>query len=322
VLHGNAHDRHRRPKQQRVTDDVHKVKLVLQKEFGIPVNFFAIPFNDIGQYATNDTNNLGVVARIVQSYYQLAFYQFKPLPNRDFRGNYNDLKSKSYLVTRIEPPLATSPEDLLQQMDASQDLTLPYTENFTNPVQWVRTWGNSHVDQNALYINRLAGSQSALVYLDGSFLWKDYNYSVQTKDAGSLTASLTVRFHDTTTYAACTMDKRKISVDVVNDNQRSILAERSVDWNSYVLDANGEAKDVKLSVHVVGKTIECYINDERIISGTGETIPPYGGVGVKLWNPNSYEKAYTLHDIVIEPILPDPVPVPAADVVSSLSPPQ
>lgn len=290
--------------KQRISADLLNTKLAIQNEFDKPVNFFAIPFNDAGQYEANDVNISLTLSAEIEKYYQLSFYQFKPSRDRDYRGNFSDKVKNFYFVLRLEPTIETTAEQLMQQITASQGLSLPYSEDFSNPYQWVSTWGEIYHDQNGLTLKRPTNTTTALVYLDGSYLWENYDFEISSKDIESTTISLIARFQSTIDYVACTAYQKKVTVDLIQENKRTVLVTKNLNWDAIGrTDANN---DIRLGIRVIDDQIDCFVNGKLVASATSPAIHPHGGVGVKLWNPTTDQISFEIHDIQVDPIMVAP----------------
>ncbi|MBX4212497.1 polysaccharide deacetylase family protein, partial [Candidatus Pacearchaeota archaeon] len=121
----------------RIDNDLSTSKKSLDAEFNKSVIGFALPFGEFGQRYTNYPGSDKILLDTASNYFHLVFYQFKPAINKDFRANYNNEKKDFYLVMRIPADAIRSPDALLNTVEASQSLSIPYIENFENPYRWI-----------------------------------------------------------------------------------------------------------------------------------------------------------------------------------------
>ncbi len=270
--------------RSRVYNDLKISKEQLEKAFNKSVIGFAIPFGEFGQRDTNYKGSDRVITNSTQDFYRLVFYQFKPAINKDFRANFNNEKKNFYLVMRISADSIGSSHALLEEVEAAQSVNLPYYEKFNNGKRWVNVWGRVNLTSEHIEIYNNPGGGGAMVYLDGSYLWKDYNFSVSIKEHDVQKIILASRFQDSYNYAGCKYVNNSVSVlKVVNQEKEEL---NGVRVNDDVRVRNYFSGRPSLSVSAKEDKISCIINDYIITSAFLNGSLQHGGIGVRLENPN------------------------------------
>jgi peptidoglycan/xylan/chitin deacetylase (PgdA/CDA1 family) len=259
----------------RVKKDYQLSKEILEREFNKTVVGYAFPFGE-GEFNPNGTSDQDrVITDIGKDIYPMMFYQFRAATGINFRANYNDQRRDSYSIKRISAN-NISAEDLLKQME-SISVDIPYVETFDNQYRWIPLWGhNNVVIGNNLVMSNYDNSPSGeMIYLDGSYLWLDYMYSVTIDDNSSDNVFLLARFKDSKNYVACRFDNKSASIINVVDEISTEISTRDIG-----IDALKDG--TKLSVSAIENNIGCYVNDKAETENYVTNVPPYGGVGIKV----------------------------------------
>jgi len=319
----------------RVRNDLAVSKYQLEKSLGKEITGFALPFGEFGQRETNYKGSESVILNATEDYYKMVFYQFKPAINKDFRANYADEPGNDfYLVMRISADYIRSADTLLQEMRAAQSLSLPYNEKFDNPKQWVSVWGRvnftyiensvdcvippqnsldgkfctkndtiNRIFRNSIIISNNPGGGGAMVYLDGSYLWKDYQANVVIDEHDVQKIILAARFHDSYNYIGCKYQSNSISIIKVNNQKKEEINETNI--RHFPAVQNYLIGKPELGIRVVGNHVSCYINNNLTVQAYLNDIPKNGGIGVRLENLDSGEQSIKFHSIKTEIIEKD-----------------
>jgi hypothetical protein len=256
----------------RVDNDYKTARRLLEKEFNKTVIAFAFPYGE-GEYNNKSIEDPDKkFFDIGEKTYKLMFQQFRPATDTSFRGNYIDRGQNFYSLKRLS--IGTwSAETLLLEMEASQPLSMPYTEKFENEKGWVYVWGsNEKRNIDTLRINNYDNSPTGgLVYLDGSYLWMDYIYSGIVKGNYS-SVLLLARFTDSQNYVECGFTNNSVSISNNRDRKFTEISQ------SPVRVSNSD----KISISVVQNNVGCYVNDILIVEHNVENLSSHGGIGVKV----------------------------------------
>ena len=110
-------------------------------------------------------------------------------------------------------------------------------------------------------------------YLDGSYLWKDYGYSIRIKESGARKVLLIGRFQDSENYAACRFENGSVDIINVRDKIKKVVYEQKYNFEL--------SNNIVLTMRIQGNDVECFIDGKRIIQGSVLHIPLNGGIGVR-----------------------------------------
>ncbi|MBS3171955.1 polysaccharide deacetylase family protein [Candidatus Woesearchaeota archaeon] len=285
----------------RVSTDIKKSKELLEIKFNQPVIAFALPYGDFGESGSNYPEARNIIYDLTTSTSKLVFYEF-PIKNKIFKGNYPGSKQDSYLVTRLPADSLRTPDKLLQKIEASRSLELPYYEHYTNYDSWPRISGIASFENDSIILkNDVTPVEDILfAYLDGSYLWEDYTYSIQLKNKQaskiSLLSRLTYSVGKSTSsldYVSCQYTKE--SVSLINANrgvQTKIVSEQLT--NKTDLKAG-----TILSMSVKNNMVSCSMNGKQVISKEVPNISSHGGVGVKAEDFATQNKTFAFGGISI-----------------------
>lgn len=278
----------------RVNFDLVKGKELLGSYLNNNIMGFALPFGDFGQRETNYYGSDRILINLAEKYYKMLFYQFKPARNKDFRANYNNEKKDFYLVMRISADDIETPQELMKIMEAAQSLDLPYNEKFDNEKRWIAVWGNSLVGNDDVALRNDVGNSGAMAYLDGSYLWQNYNYAIRIKELGAKKVMLVGRFQDSENYAACRYENGSVSIINVRDKIKKVIYEEKYPYEL----KNG----VTLSMEVSGDKAVCLIEGKKVVEGPILHIPANGGVGMRVEEFFNY-KEFLFDNISVKEII-------------------
>jgi len=282
--------------EARIKADLDAGKALLEKEFRKPVYAFALPFGDYGQNTSNDPNLSTILSDILKQRFSIVFYQYKPSADVDYRANYNDKSQDFYFAVRNSVSSDYSAGDLLGLVNASQERSLPYIETFSNSHNWVRSWGAGFEAKNKLVISAETG-KTALAYIDGSYLWKDYVFSATSRNDLNIESSLVVRFKDSFNYAVCNFTNERVFIELVSNNRHSIIAQR----NFTGLENSPLYGSSVFGAKAFGDSIECLLNGNAVLDVNSAGLPPNGGAGIKF---GSFDKGRNSTTITAASVLP------------------
>ena len=269
--------------KRRIENDLKLSRNYLEKEFDNKIIGFALPFGDFGQRETNYPESEKILINATREFFNLVFYQFKPAVNKDFRGNYNNEKNDFYLIMRISADSIKSTRRLLEEIDSAKSINLPYEEKFNNRKKWVNLWGNVEFLNNKLIITNPPLTPGAMSYLDGSFMLKDYMYSVILEETTAKKAILLARFADSRNYIGCKYENNNVGIINQKNGYKTDIREARVELYNL--------KNVKLKICVKNNLVSCSLNDKEILSATILDMPKNGGVGFRVENLADLDKS-------------------------------
>jgi len=263
----------------RIYEDLKKSKNTLENKFNLTITSFAIPFGDFGQYDSNFKKADMINSKIYPNLFKMVFFQYKPIKDKDFRANYNDrINQDFYFVMRINIPHNMDATELINTIEATKEINLPYYENFDNSYKWLDDWGIHKIKDSKMRLKTEDIKDSSQIYLDGSYLWNNYTYTIHFESLENQDMALIARFQNTDNFVSCTFKNQYIlTKSVINGkyvfNHKQKL-NTPVDYSS----------DTKLAIKVNGNNVSCHINEQEISNSKIDYVPKYGGIGIKVWN--------------------------------------
>lgn len=255
---------------------------------------FAFPFGGLGETSFEPS---AIIVERARAAYPLSFFQF--LTNRRFSQNYSDSEESNFLVKRISVHPDWSGRQLVSILESGQAKTLPIQATLNESDGWVSTlWGDVVFQNGKMVVQALAEGTGSAVILDGSRLWKDYQFTVRVGDIKGSNAYLWARYKDDHNYAACNFGKTLAHVEeTFGGNVRVIRGEQVDSEGGLVKEGD------TIAIRVQGRQVTCFVNGVSVVS-TDFLNPELdiGGVGVKAWDPLLGVASLTVEDAFIEPI--------------------
>ncbi|MBX4196204.1 polysaccharide deacetylase family protein [Candidatus Pacearchaeota archaeon] len=261
----------------RINSDLQTSKNQLDREFNQSTIGFALPFGEFGQRYTNYPGSDTLLLDAASKAYNMVFYQFKPAINKDFRANFNTENKDFYLVMRISADSIGSASTLLNTVEAAQSLSLPYVETFENSQRWIPVWGKIKVNNDKATITTTSDGSGAMVYLDGSYLWTDYQYFMHLEQNNASRILLTGRFQDSQNYVGCKYVGGFVSVVSVRDKQRT-------DFDGVRIPID-DFNNSHVGIAIKGNNVGCYWNNAVVVWSEVSNAPPHGGIGLRVEDP-------------------------------------
>jgi len=274
---------------KRISYDLKKAKQDIETNLNKTVMGFALPFGDFAQRESNYQEASIILLEEMAKNYKMVFYQFKPAINKDFKANYNDKISDFYLVMRISTDTIHSPEELLKQIESAEAIELPYAEKFDDENRWVTISGIKNIT-NKITLSNPKNTTLAMAYLDGSYLWRNYNYSVILDSHEAENIFLLARFQDAANYVGCKYTNSSIQFIVVGQTKGIIERVK--------LSDNFLKKEAQLRMRVNENEVTCSF-DNQSLQVTSELIPSHGGVGFRVEGFQTAESQVSFKEIKI-----------------------
>lgn len=279
------------------TDLVH-VKRALQASFGKPITTFAFPFGEFGQVQSNAPDIMPRMMNIAQNMFTMLFYQHAP--NVRFTQVYADTNEdqNSFLIRRISVPGSWDADNLLDALEKGSAKPLPYEDVFRTDNGWVTSWGNFRIDENnGLELVTVPNETGASVVLDGTGAWKDYELTALVESPSQTGAFVWVRFKDDTNAAACNFSDGFVHVEQTVDGIHRVIQGARGDTVAI------PAEPFTIGVRVEGRTIECFLNGEKVAQSSFlDTSLDQGGIGFKKWHVTPERSSLIIKRLEIMPI--------------------
>lgn len=272
----------------RIEADLAGAKEDIQNGLGVQATGFAFPLNNFGPDFINFPQAESILANAVSSDYEFGFYEV--WPSNGFTANYPD-KNLS-LIKRIDIEPYWTANDLLEILDESNGKTLPFSDDFSTYKGWLNAYGQLTSDQTSMTLSFNATTTGALAFLDGSYLWGNYDFESVVDLPKNQNFSLLARYQNNGTYVACNFTPQSIQIEQVVDGTENILIDSPT-------NGNFEGSENKLGILVNGDTIVCDVNGEKTIKVTAPSVPGNGGIGLKIWSSQSDYGGVTIKNVSV-----------------------
>jgi peptidoglycan/xylan/chitin deacetylase (PgdA/CDA1 family) len=262
--------------QSRIRNDLESSKNNIEKLLGHPVYALGFPFDDRGDVKSNYPAARSIVQSEAEKTYKMVFNGFWPRSKDGFSADYPG-KDNPDNLKRINVLPAWNGDELAQTVIASGYQKLPYSSEIHGKNGWVNLSGQTTFENKEIGLLSDKGNFNS--YLDGAYLWQDYNFNIQINDFDTeRTLSMMFRYHDAENYYSC--DFRANSVVIRQEVGRKIKTINEIK----ITDNYQIKKDTVLGVNVQGDDVACMIDNVPIISQSKAGLAKTGGVGLKIWD--------------------------------------
>ncbi len=277
----------------RVSEDLKRAKSLLEENFNKTVIGFALPFGDFGEPRSNYVDAHKILYNLTTQMHKLVFYQFSSAKMLYYRGNYGDNKAESYGILRLSVDALRTPDSLLKEIEASRALELPFRETYTNEARWPTPSGEASFENNTIVLATSVqeGANIRLAYLDGSYLWKDYSYSLRLKNSAASVVLLISRLKTSSDYTACRYGPGLVRIINVEKGVHHIIVEEKI--------TDPLVSGTKLSMSVSGLNVSCFMNNIEVAQAEATNISTNGGIGVKAEGFKTSDKTFAFGDIAV-----------------------
>lgn len=258
--------------KKRIKEEITNGKADLEKLTEEDTISYAFPFGDYGQNYSNFPEATDVLLAEINDVFPMVFYQV--YTGSGYSYNYPD--KNEFMMKRIIVRPDWSAEDLLHELEKGRPKQLPFYTDFAKDRGWEKTWGKQIVAKNKLELTT-DNSEGGSVILDGSYNWKDYNFTADIDwDMGD-SFTLIARYIDGNNYVACNITDETISVQEIDD---AINRNLSIATSQFLLR---KGVSFKAGLKVIKDEIECSINEETIVNAKINPKFIQGGIGFKNW---------------------------------------
>lgn len=281
----------------RASNDIRTAKEMLESKFNRSIIAFALPFGDFGQRGKGSNYDRAhtILSDLTTSMHKMVFYQFSPSTEDQYRANYPDKFAESYIIVRLSADILRDSDDLMKEIEASRAKDLPYIEDYSNDQMWPRISGDATVANGSIIFTKNSddGGTTILTYLDGSYLWRDYVYSLRPSQFDGESIMLIGRYSTSANYVGCEYTDQAV---------RLISAEGT----SQVVGTTAHPQRIPvegatLGIRVKGTSTACLINGAEVLVAETPTVPAYGGVALKAEGFDSVAKLMVIKNITSYP---------------------
>jgi len=277
---------------KRIKDDFVGAKNDLKNNFGINPIAFAFPFGDSGESTLNNPNAEAVIGDMVGNIYPISFVQVS-LGN-NFLYNYPGEDSHFFKRINIRPEWTV--ENLLEILKISGEKSLPFNDNFSEFNGWFSNDGVSEMGNGSLTLKSAPESTGSSLFLDGTYLWKNYSLKTKMDWLKGKSLSIIVRFRDYSNYVSCNFSNRYVQIVETNDGRSVVLNEAETE------NLPGR-NDLELGVKVKNNSLECLSGNSSLVYS--ENLSPsldHGGIAFKSWDPVINNAEINIKEVTVDKI--------------------
>ena len=282
--------------ENRIYNDFVSTKNELKSQLGVKAIAFAYPFGDLGQNSINFPEAKDVVADKIKKVYPMSFFQVDA-SNRT--ANYPQTNKDHYLIKRISVEPQWSGLDLLKILESTQDKNLPYQVSSFSDNDWGRDWGGLNFGENSMTTKANASTTGSAVFLNGSWMWQNYDFSATVNFKKGRTFSLVALYYDENNYLSCDYGKGGVTIRQKIGGVENNIAEQNGNFG-YL-----EGKDIKIGIAINGNQAKCFVSDQLIV-GTNlvDSKLTNGGIGFRTWDPELNNSELLIKKIKVEKVAP------------------
>jgi peptidoglycan/xylan/chitin deacetylase (PgdA/CDA1 family) len=262
--------------RQRILTDLALSKRDLESRFGITVHGFAFPFGDYGQDSRNFKDGAEAVIRdVVRSVFPLAFYQ--PWDEAVVR-NYPGLDD--FMVRRLEVDPAWTAADLLNTVQGGEDKDPDYSSRMERDDGWTRGWGDTQFTPGLLTLSAASDTTGATSYLDGTFLWKDFDLTFRARLVRGSSFSVLARVDRQKNFAYCSFGRNGVTYGERVNGEEIAGPGWSGDLSLFA------GLEIQAGISLQGNEIRCLWNNIPLVNTTViRHTSAHGMIGLSVWGP-------------------------------------
>lgn len=277
----------------RIREDFISTKDDIERELGFKVISFAFPFGDYGKGSVNFSESVKIIPNLIREIYPISFYQM--WPDNGFSFNYSD--SSQILFKRIDVKQYWNTDNLLKLLEINTEKRLPYFDNFEKYNGWINNWGKLLFNNNSIVMISNILEKGNSIFLSGSYLWEDYVFKSNIELIKGQNFSLLARYKDGDNYVSCGFYPEFVKIERVSNKEKTLISEKK--GNFIITD-----KKIDAGIRVIGNTIDCYINDEIVLSSYDiNDIPEHGGIGFGIWDSKANNSEMIVKNVSVEEII-------------------
>ncbi|MBN1438203.1 MAG: polysaccharide deacetylase family protein [Anaerolineales bacterium] len=268
--------------EQRITLDLLESKRQLEGRFGVTVRAFAYPYGDYGQGSVNHADSaVAAIQKAASALFHMAFYQSW---DGALVRNYPGLDT--FMVRRLEVEPEWDATRLLNSVLGGEDKPADFSTAMQSDPGWIDGWGDVSVASGRLNLAAAKDTTGASSYLDGTYLWTDFDLTLRARLLRGESFSILAR-----------VDRRKNFV-FCSFGQNGVAYGEQVDGN--FIEGPGWYTDLSLlqgleiqaGISVQGNTVRCLLNgiwgvESAFLRHKAEN----GMIGVSVWGPVRGESA-------------------------------
>lgn len=269
------------------TDDEYRARVrkefedsykVFEDIFGYKPLAFSFPFGEYGQDSKNfDGADEIVLDELDNVYTGVNFFQV--WSSRGATHNYVGVP-EHHMYRRISVDSSWSGEELLNIIENGYTKELRYKDSLLKDKGWRYLWGTVEYneDDNSVQLFSIDGSKSngAGTFLDGTYLWDDYEVVADLSSFKGQTLSLMFNYVDNDNFDVCEFSPGRYSrIERQVDGERILLAEGDFDYSLEALET------FEVGFRNSDDEIVCFFDGERVLEYNFDSSTPVKVFGIE-----------------------------------------
>jgi len=261
---------------ERIILDLSESKNQLESRFGATVRSFSYPYGDYGQNSVNHpAQAVSAVQDAVSTVYDLAFYQ--PWGEAIVR-NYPGMDG--FMVRRLEVKPEWTAATLLTAVRGGEDKPGDFSTAMAEDPGWTGGWGDATFSPGKLTVSAAPDTTGASTYLDGTYLWTDFELTLRGRLLRGESFSILARVDRNKDFVFCSFGPNGVSY---GESVGGTVLE-GPGWYTDLSLLLG--LDVEAGMSVVGNTVRCRFNGVwGVESAFLRHTADHGMIGVSVWGP-------------------------------------
>jgi peptidoglycan/xylan/chitin deacetylase (PgdA/CDA1 family) len=268
--------------EQRITLDLYKSKRELETRFGVTVRAFAYPYGDYGQSGTNIPGiAIPAIQKAASVLFRMAFYQsWGEAVVRNYPG------LDTFMVRRLEVEPEWDAAKLLSAVDGGEDKPADFSTRMENNPGWIDGWGDVAFTPGLLELTAGSDTTGASSYLDGTYLWKDFDLTLRARLLRGVSFSILARVDQEKNFLFCSFGPNGISYG-------EQIGGKTIEGPGWYTDLSLlQGLEIQAGISIKGNTVRCMLNgvwsvDTTVLQHTSD----HGLIGVSVWSPQKGEGA-------------------------------
>jgi peptidoglycan/xylan/chitin deacetylase (PgdA/CDA1 family) len=268
--------------EQRITLDLLESKRQLENRFGVAVRSFAYPYGDYGQNSANNIPQaVPAIQKAASALFHMAFYQsWGEAVVRNYPG------ADGFMVRRLEVKPEWDSNELLRAVRGGEDKPGDFATQMEDDPGWLDGWGEVNVSPGRLTLSASKDTTGASSYLDGTYLWTDFELTLRARLLRGESVSILARVDQQKNFVFCSFGPNGVSYG------ESI--------NGKIIEGPGRYTDLSLllgleveaGISLKGNTVRCLFNGVwGVESAFLQHTADHGMIGVSVWGPEKGKSA-------------------------------
>jgi peptidoglycan/xylan/chitin deacetylase (PgdA/CDA1 family) len=259
----------------RIREDFKGAKDDLINTFGTKPVAFAFPFGDSGESTLNNSSAEAIIRNMIKNIYPISFVQVSLGNNYMYNYPGEDL----YFFKRINVRPEWTVTNLLEILKVTGEKDLPFKDNFTEFNGWFSNDGTSEMFDGYLTLKSTPSTTGASIFLDGTYLWKNYYYQSDIDWQKGKSLSLIARFKDRSNYVSCNFSDKYVQIVETEDGKSKILNEAETELLA-------GRNNLAIGIKVKNRSVDCLNGKNTLVySNNLSDSLTNGGIAMKVWDP-------------------------------------